>query len=217
MKKAILFVKSLMIQLLLPKRKMIRGGKLMSNTLTKIRGFREEEDIERLNIWRSDPAFSKYGLGFVGLPESLEETNLWYSSVREKSKAKIYMITTTIDNRTIGFASIQKIDNRNRNCEIGIGIGDPSDRGKGYGTDARRQLLRYAFIEQNYHRVFGAFASYNMGNLKSHEKLGAKITGKMRRTLFVNGEYHDLYTYYYDKNTFLILDKQRSEGLEGTT
>ena len=63
---------------------------------------------------------------------------------------------------------------------VGIGIGEREYWGKGYGTDAMRLILQYAFTEVNLQRVSLALHSYNERALKSYEKAGFRLEGRSR-------------------------------------
>lgn len=52
-----------------------------------------------------------------------------------------------VDERIIGECTLKYIDFDKRECSIGIHLLDNTVKGKGYGTQAERLLLRYAFEE----------------------------------------------------------------------
>src|SRR3954451_19831624 len=54
-----------------------------------------------------------------------------------------FAIYTLPDLRPIGIANIRDFGNPHGTAEFGITIGDPSDRGQGFGTEATRLLLDY--------------------------------------------------------------------------
>ena len=71
----------------------------------------------------------------------------------------------------------------------------PSERGKGYGTEAIRMMVDYLFLEKDIVRIE---ASTDTGNTASHKALGkAGFTneGTMRKSHSVRGEYRDRYLY----------------------
>ncbi len=74
---------------------------------------------------------------------------------------------------------------------MGISIGDPKDWGKGYGTDAMRILLRYAFIELNLHQVTLLVFEYNPRAIRSYEKAGFRVRGRMRKVVNRDGRRWD--------------------------
>ena len=63
---------------------------------------------------------------------------------------------------------------------VGIGLGERDYWGNGYGTDAMRLMLRFAFDELNLWRVsLGVFA-YNPRAIRSYEKAGFRREGLVR-------------------------------------
>lgn len=179
---------------------------MITGELSIIRGV-QEEDLKLFNKWRNDPEFSRLSNGFVYQPETLEETRNWLEADKSDPTVEIFTITTT-EGQAIGYATLYKIDYRNRTCHFGTAIGEPLDRGKGVGSDVRRALLKYLFAEWNFHHVYGSFPSYNIASRRSHEKLGARILGEMKRMLFVKGEYQGLFNYVYDRVAFLAREKE---------
>src|SRR5690242_3440797 len=69
--------------------------------------------------------------------------------IEEKKNLYHFMIRARADDRLIGMAQIQRIEWTNGNGFLRLGIGGVEDRGKGYGTQALRMLLRFAFAELN--------------------------------------------------------------------
>jgi RimJ/RimL family protein N-acetyltransferase len=64
-----------------------------------------------------------------------------------------FRLRTLEDDRLIGFVALHTIEWNNRAASLAIGIGEAAYRGKGYGTEALRLILRYAFDELNLERV----------------------------------------------------------------
>ena len=102
-----------------------------------------------------------------------------------------FHIHTLEDDRLIGFIGLGDIEWNNGDAWVGIGIGEREYWGKGYGTDAMRTLLRYAFTELNLHRInLGAFV-YNPRAIRSYEKAGFTVEGYEREALHRDGNYTD--------------------------
>lgn len=74
-----------------------------------------------------------------------------------------FMIRAKTDDRLIGTAMIARVEWTNGNGQIRIGIGSAEDRCKGYGTQAMKLLLRFAFAELNLFRVSAEVPKYNEG------------------------------------------------------
>jgi RimJ/RimL family protein N-acetyltransferase len=66
------------------------------------------------------------------------------------------------------------------NAWVGIAIGERDCWGKGYGTDAMRLILQYAFIELNLQRVSLGVHAYNARAVRSYEKAGFCVEGAIR-------------------------------------
>ena len=107
---------------------------------------------------------------------------------------EFFFLIRTIDNkRLIGFVGLIDINWSQGDCWVGIGLGEREDWGKGYGTDAMRIALRYAFCELNLHRVsLGVFA-YNPRAISSYEKVGFKHEGTERSVLNRDGSRADIF------------------------
>ena len=97
-----------------------------------------------------------------------------------------------VDERIIGGIGLDAIYWTHRDAFVGIGIGDKEDWGKGYGTDAMRILLRYAFTELNLRRVTLDVFEYNPRGIRSYEKAGFVIEGRVREAVMREGRRWDM-------------------------
>jgi RimJ/RimL family protein N-acetyltransferase len=113
-----------------------------------------------------------------------EDKNMFYFTIRARA-----------DDRLIGKAIVEWIDWTNRNGFIRLGIGAAEDRRKGYGSQALRLLLRYAFGELNLHRVTAVLPAYNEGAIRLFQKLGFMEEIRRRKALNRDGEFWDLLSF----------------------
>ena len=97
----------------------------------------------------------------------------------------LFLIHTLQEDRLIGFIGLDGISWSHGDCWVFIALGERDTWGKGYGTDAMRIMLRYAFQELNLHRVGLLVFEYNPRAIRSYEKAGfqpeGRIRGMMRR------------------------------------
>ena len=94
--------------------------------------------------------------------------------------------------RLIGFLNLFGLSWTHGDTWLGIGLGDREHWGKGYGTDAVQIILRYVFTELNLRRVtLGVFA-YNPRAIKSYEKAGFKVEGRLRQYISREGQRNDM-------------------------
>jgi RimJ/RimL family protein N-acetyltransferase len=97
--------------------------------------------------------------------------------------------------------------------EIGFAL-VPSERGKGYGTEAIKMMVDYLFLEKDIARVQAPAATGNIASQKALEKAGFSKEGLMRKLWFARGEYVDQYLYSIlreEWNEPKILTKAQSE------
>ena len=94
--------------------------------------------------------------------------------------------------RLIGFVGLFGIQWNHGSAWVGIGLGEREYWGKGYGTDAMRVMLRYAFSELNLYRVNLDVFGYNPRAIRSYEKAGFKIEGREPKSVLRDGQSYDM-------------------------
>jgi diamine N-acetyltransferase len=95
------------------------------------------------------------------------------------------------DLRPIGIANIRDFSNPHGTAEFGITIGDASDRGQGFGTEATRLLLDYAFTVLGVYNVWLDTPAYNTGAIRAYEKAGFREIGRRRGARTLAGTRYD--------------------------
>jgi len=69
----------------------------------------------------------------------------------------------------------------------------PSERGKGYGTEAAQLMIDYLFLAKDIVRIQAVVNVSNKASQRVLEKAGLKMEGTVRRLLFVRGVWSDYY------------------------
>jgi RimJ/RimL family protein N-acetyltransferase len=88
--------------------------------------------------------------------------------------------------------NIRDFTNPHGTAEFGITIGDAGERGQGYGTEATRLLLDYAFTVLGVHNVWLDTPAYNIGALRAYEKAGFREIGRRRGARVLAGRRYDV-------------------------
>ncbi len=96
------------------------------------------------------------------------------------------------DGRYIGHCLLYSFDHLAHSCMIGIGIGDPAYRGGGYGRDALRVLLDYAFRIRNLHRVWLSVTADNERAIRAYRACGFVEEGRLRQHAWTENKYVDM-------------------------
>jgi diamine N-acetyltransferase len=103
-----------------------------------------------------------------------------------------FVIYATDTLRPVGHANLRDIDHQNGTAEFGITIGDPADRGKGYGTEATRLILDYAFTVLGLNNVLLDVHAFNPAGIRAYERAGFKVIGTRRQAHFAGGQFWDV-------------------------
>ena len=123
-------------------------------------------------------------------PMTLEDETAWYDGV-PTSGARMFTIYERATWRPIGNTDLREIDHRNRSASFGLLIGEPDARGKGYGTEATRLILDYAFTALGLHNVLLTCYEFNLAGLRAYQKVGFKEIGRRRQCRWLNGRLWD--------------------------
>jgi RimJ/RimL family protein N-acetyltransferase len=158
-----------------------------------------EKDPEIESKWTHDSEFMRLMEISAARPMSAAIIKKQYEKlekeIEEEKNLYYFMIHTKADDRLIGKASIQWIEWTNGNGFLRLGIGAAEDRRKGYGTQALRMLLRFAFAELNLFRVTAIVPEYNEGAIALSQKFGFVQEVCRRKSLERDGRRWDLYVF----------------------
>lgn len=124
-------------------------------------------------------------------PVSLQDELDFIETMRKGTDKITFGLALKSDERLIGVTSLMEIDTRNRHAAFGILIGDPAEWDKGYGTEATRMMVDYAFRTQNLNRVWLRVYEYNPRGRRAYEKVGFAVEGVLRQDNYRDGRYWD--------------------------
>ncbi len=152
----------------------------------------EREDVPRFVRWFNDPEVRQYLTMYRPLSRAEEER--WVESLASRREDIVLAIEVRAGDQWvhIGNVGLHRIDWKNRTATLGIVIGEREYWGKGYGTEAVRTMLRYAFGELGLNRVELETYSFNPRAIRCYEKVGFRREGVRRQALYRNGKFHDV-------------------------
>lgn len=139
--------------------------------------------------WERDSAFHRLASGDPAYPLTTNQARKYYESRGPNSFS--FAMRTLSDDRVIGYIGLWVASWASGEAWVGIGIGERDYWGKGYGTDAMRVILRYAFTELNLYRVSLAALGSNARAIRSYEKCGFVLEGRARDAARYDGQYCD--------------------------
>ncbi|SFE66633.1 Protein N-acetyltransferase, RimJ/RimL family [Bacillus sp. OV194] len=156
------------------------------------------EDFKRNYLWRNDEETAKLeaGTGFFrhsNVPLEKIEADYEESILKlDKREVGVFSVYTTGENpKHIGVVSYRELNIISRRCTVGIGIGLKEYWGKGFGTDAMKTLIHFLFQSMNLKRIQLDTWSGNTRAIRSYEKCGFEIEGRLRNNAYIDGKYYD--------------------------
>ncbi|HET7093865.1 MAG TPA: GNAT family protein [Thermomicrobiales bacterium] len=129
--------------------------------------------------WINDFAVTRTML-FPPGPMTLDAETAWYDGAAT-GEARSFTIYQRDGWRPIGTLDLRDIDHRNRTAEFGIMIGEGDARGKGFGTEATRLALDYAFTALGLNNVMLTVYEFNHAGRRAYEKAGFRLIGRRRQ------------------------------------
>jgi RimJ/RimL family protein N-acetyltransferase len=102
------------------------------------------------------------------------------NSEKNLQQAFRFSIRALAEDKFIGVVSLWVRSWTDSEAWLGILVGERDYWSKGYGTDAMRLIVQYGFLELNLRRISLGLHAYNERALKSYEKVGFKLEGRMR-------------------------------------
>jgi RimJ/RimL family protein N-acetyltransferase len=154
----------------------------------------EREDAERSYRWMNDPNIvrtlkTRYPIAFQSEQEWIEH------AIHAEASERHFAIERKDDRSHIGNASIHEIDWVSRRAWFGLFIGEPTAWNRGFGGDAIRTLVRFAFEEMNLSKLSIRVFEYNDRAKHVLESHGFVTEGLLKRDFYREGTFHDIVLY----------------------
>ena len=148
----------------------------------------DEEAIEYYTKWMNDEE-TLHWIGRNHLICQYFDEEEWVEKKRP-SNEHMFLIVEKESRRMLGTCGCDMIPN-SRNAQVGICIGEHDGRNKGYGTEAMKLMVRYAFDELNAHTVQLTANGDNARALACYKKAGFTECGRLHEAKYYNGHYAD--------------------------
>ena len=140
--------------------------------------------------WSNDLETSRtQGLSW---PWTLEQATAAFESRAASADAAWFTMYERSSGDPIGVCYLYEISHRHGRASFGITIGEAGCRGKGYGTEATRLLLDYAFRDLGLSNVMLTVYAFNEGGLRAYAKAGFREFGRRQRCSRLGAELYDL-------------------------
>lgn len=167
---------------------------VFTGKLVRLSGLDPEESSKAFSRWNRDSEYTRLLMMTARPLNSAKATQKWLEkSIEEISPTDFFFTINTLDDdKLLGGLGLGVESWASREAFVFIFIGDRENWGKGFGTDAMRIALRYAFTELNLWRVSLGVFEYNPRAIRSYERAGFRHEGRVRQYLNHEGRRWDI-------------------------
>lgn len=156
-----------------------------------LREFRPE-DISGMRAWATDGTVTRFLSNRYIAPLTWEQTE---DNLRAYLNGDAGGVNLVIAEKAtlhyLGQCNLVMIDQQSRRADLAIVL-PKENHGKGYGGEAIRLLLRFAFDQMNLNRVCLKVAADNPRAIGLYERCGFVHEGRLRQDYYQDGQYKDV-------------------------
>ena len=164
---------------------------MLQGKLVYLRGI-EREDLGIIHDLENDEELMGWARFRPDHTTSMEELEKRYEDELKGNSPtrRTFAIVQKRSGKVAGWCSIRWWRPFVTSADIGLALAK-EHRGKGIGTEVTRLLAKLAFEQYHMHKVELFTRADNKGMIRSAEKSGFKIEGRIRETLYFDGKFHD--------------------------
>ena len=152
----------------------------------------EPEDqpfVQRLN---ADPAVRGRVVGWAW-PQSLADQVAWHGAQKPGGSTFRWVVERR-DGGPIGVTGLWDVDWQSRNAQTALKLGGVAGaRGSGFGSDAIKAVMAFAFYDVGLERLYSTILEDNVASLRAYcSKSGWQQEGRGRRHVWRHGRWVDV-------------------------
>jgi RimJ/RimL family protein N-acetyltransferase len=186
---------------------------LFEGKLIRLAPIDHEKDPEVESRWTHDLTLSRALSRKPAMPQSVVQIKKKYEAIeKEVEEAKNifhFTIRSKEDGRLLGYIRIEGIEWNHGTGSLKLAIGDPAERGKGFGSEVLQCMLQFAFNELNLHRISAVVGEDTPGALRFFVKHGFVEEVRRRKALLRDGQAWDSIHLGILQREWLDLTKER--------
>jgi RimJ/RimL family protein N-acetyltransferase len=134
-----------------------------------------------------DETLRLYGIQPETAPSfTIERAERWVRSLMDHPYAWVIEADALL-----GSVRLDRVDHTDRRASLAIGLLATRSLGKGFGTEATKRVLQFAFSDLKLHRVSLRVLADNERAIRAYRKCGFQVEGRERETAYIDGKWHD--------------------------
>lgn len=149
------------------------------------------DDLDHYRRWLDDPAVTEF-LEMGARPTRDADCEAFWRLANEAEDAIVFAMVERKTGAVVGTCGLYLIQWICRRAQFNILIGEPAAWDKGYGSEAARLVLRYAFERLNLNSVQLGVNADNARAIRSYDKVGFVREGVRRQFIYRNERYYDM-------------------------
>lgn len=155
--------------------------------------------FENALAWLNDPETTRWLLvGDLPITRLVEED--FFDSAMRPDQSQVQFAIETLAGEHIGFTGLFGIEWKHRTSQSGIVIGLPQFRRQGYGSDALRVRIRYAFEVLGLRLLLTEAMSENEPSCKALRRVGYREVAQIPGRYWRRGAYRNLTLFMLDRD-----------------
>ena len=151
-----------------------------------------EDDVEHIMTWVNNPNVIGNIATLSGKPFTRKQELAYIKRMQDSPDDQVFSIWD--EDKYVGQTGIHQIYQRSRTGRIAIVIADINQMGKGYGSEALKVMLDYAFSPNGLglHKIWLIVFEGNERSLRTYERIGFIREGVLREEYYHEGQYHNM-------------------------
>jgi RimJ/RimL family protein N-acetyltransferase len=146
-----------------------------------------ENDAAVVSAWTHDLEWLRALSAAPARPLAPGQVKKMFEAIEKQQRQQVYFVVRTREadgpGRLIGFAQLEWINWLHGTARLKLGIGAAADRCQGYGSEALRLVLNYAFGELALHHVAAVTYEYSPRAARWLERHGFQLEVRQRRAV----------------------------------
>lgn len=184
-----------------------------------LRGIEKEDLSRNMFQWPNDSEVTHY-MVLGAIPNSGSIYCSWntleeeYEKLRKSEKDIVFAIVDKESDNVIGIVGLYDISWIPRHAELRIVIGEKDFWGNGYGTEAIKLVVNYAFDKLNLGKVYLGVNAEHKRAIKAYKNAGFIEEGILRKEQYRNSKYYDAVRMSILREEFYAT-RENDEGKKG--
>jgi len=145
-----------------------------------LRPLQADDATEDYRNWMNNRNVTRF-LECRWLKFTIKDLRAFINSINKSQNDFLFGIFLNENSRHIGNIKIGNVNARHKFAEVGLLIGDRSQWGKGYATEAIKLATEYAFSVLRLNKIVAGIYANNTGSFRAFQKAGYRKIGIMKK------------------------------------